>query len=564
VKCTRMVESVHSHLVAMNLKHLTKTLAFRLFILITSVQTVILLGLTFGVVQVQETHWKRYIVRDAIRVSELVVRSTRYSMLLNRKEDAYNIVASVSGEPGITGIRVYNKQGEAIFGAPDSSGGRRVDIKAEACVVCHKTGGLDDSPPAREEMYRIFAGPSGERVLGMITPIRNEPECSNAACHAHPESTTILGVLDVKMSLASMDLQLAESRTSLLTLSLIAVFLVGLVAGAFLWVFVRQPVRRLTKGMEMVAGGDLDHRLEAGGKDELGQLAQSFNMMAADIQTARREITAWSETLEQKVKEKTADLEMAHRQIVQVEKMASIGNLASSVAHEINNPLEGILTYAKLLSKRLGKLGLPKDTLLEYRQELALIADEAQRCGNIVKNLLVFARKEDMAVRMVRLGEILSRCEMLVHHHAKMNDISVETKCTDQDRLECDTDQMQQVLLALMVNSIEAMVPADDRMEGGLLSVTVVHEGVDGILEIRVADNGVGMTDEVKTHLFEPFFTTKEKGTGLGLSLAARVIERHGGRIAVSSKQGVGSTFEVCLPCSAPKDHNVCGGSDGC
>jgi two-component system NtrC family sensor kinase len=479
----------------MKIKSLTRTLAFRLFLLIASVQTIILLGLTFAMVQVQQTHFMRHIVADAMRVSDLIVRSTRYSMLLNRKEDVYNIVGSVSGEPEITGIRIYNKKGEAIFGSPDSGFAVKVDIDAEACIVCHVSGGLEYVPTPREEMYRIFTGSSGERVLGMITPIRNEMECAAAACHAHPEERTILGVLDVKMSLAQMDAQLDESRTSL-----------------------------------------------------------SFDVMASDLQTARREITAWSETLEQKVKEKTADLEMAHRQMMQVEKMASIGNLASSVAHELNNPLEGILTYAKLIKKRLAKLNLPPDSLEVYEQELSLIADEAQRCGNIVKNLLVFARAEEMAIKQVRFCEIINRCQMLVHHHAEINGVSVETKCIDQDSIECDADQIQQVLLALMVNAIEAMAPADGNMKGGQLSVTVARSGDDQMLVIRVVDNGIGITNEVKAHLFEPFFTTKTEGRGVGLGLAVSygIIQRHNGTIEVESSVGQGTVFTFCLPVRQP------------
>jgi two-component system NtrC family sensor kinase len=538
----------------MKIKSLTRTLAFRLFLLIASVQTIILLGLTFAMVQVQQTHFMRHIVADAMRVSDLIVRSTRYSMLLNRKEDVYNIVGSVSGEPEITGIRIYNKKGEAIFGSPDSGFAVKVDIDAEACIVCHVSGGLEYVPTPREEMYRIFTGSSGERVLGMNTPIRNEMECAAAACHAHPEERTILGVLDVKMSLAQMDAQLDESRTSLLSLSLVAVVLVGVVAGAFLWIFVHGPVQRLTKGRELVASGNLKHRLEVKGKDELAQLAGSFDVMASDLQTARREITAWSETLEQKVKEKTADLEMAHRQMMQVEKMASIGNLASSVAHELNNPLEGILTYAKLIKKRLAKLNLPPDSLEVYEQELSLIADEAQRCGNIVKNLLVFARAEEMAIKQVRFCEIINRCQMLVHHHAEINGVSVETKCIDQDSIECDADQIQQVLLALMVNAIEAMAPADGNMKGGQLSVTVARSGDDQMLVIRVVDNGIGITNEVKAHLFEPFFTTKTEGRGVGLGLAVSygIIQRHNGTIEVESSVGQGTVFTFCLPVRQP------------
>ena len=371
---------------------LMRTIAFRLFLLIVSVQTIILFALTYAAVRIQQSHIMESVVGSATRVSDVLVRSTRYSMLVNKKEDVHNIIASIGGEPGFEGIRIYNKQGEVIFGTIPSELYTKVDLNAEACVICHASARLDSTSQVNPQLTRIFTKPNGDRVLGLITPIRNEQQCSDAPCHAHPQTKTVLGVIDVKMSLAQIDGQLTESRNQLFRFSFVAILLISFVSGGFIWIVINRPVKRLIGGMNMVSSGRLDQKLETSSKDEFGELAKTFNHMTEDLARAREEITSWSHTLEQKVEEKTADLERAHKHMVTVEKMASLGNLAATVAHELNNPLEGIVTFARLIMKRLKRSALAPKDLEQMHEELKLVADEALRCGNIVKNLLVFAR----------------------------------------------------------------------------------------------------------------------------------------------------------------------------
>ena len=494
------------------------------------------------------------VLLSAARVSDVIARSTNYSMLLNRKEDVHNIITSIGGEPGIEGIRIYNKQGEIIFGTRPAELHTTVDMNAEACVTCHSSAALESPQPTNEQLSRIFTSPSGERVVGLITPIRNKSQCSDAACHAHPATTTVLGVLDVKMSLAHLDRSLAESRTQLLVLSSVAVLLVALISGGFIWMVVRRPVQKLMAGMELVSTGQLDHQLIAKSHDELGQLAKTFNQMTSDLAKARQEITAWSDTLERRVQEKTEQLQTAHRQIVRVEKMASLGNLAATVAHELNNPLEGILTFAKLLKKQIKKLSIPPEDAQSMYNDLSLVADEAQRSGDIVKNLLVFAKQKVGSFQSAKLNIVLDRCVLLMNHHAKIHNVELVSHCPEELTIECDPGQIQQALVALMVNAVEAMSGAPERKEGGTLTVDVSKPEKDNVVVIRVADTGVGMSEEVKASIFEPFFTTKSgvKGVGLGLSVVYGIIELHNGTIEVGSSLGRGTTFTICLPLKQP------------
>jgi two-component system, NtrC family, sensor kinase len=527
---------------------LTRTIAFRLFLLLALVQTIILFGLAYATMSVQQSSLMEHMRLSALRLSDVLARSMRYSMMLNRKEDLHEIVASVGREPGIVDIRVYNKSGEVVFGTQPGDLGKRVDMNAEACVSCHKGNGLDAPPANGEQLSRIFSLPGGQRVLGLITPIRNEPECANAACHAHPAEKTILGVLDVKMGLGQIDQRLDESRNRLLLISLLAVVATGIASGIFIWLVVRRPVKKLTLGMEMVADGHLDHRLEGGGRNELGQLARSFNRMTEDLSAARHELTEWSRTLEQKVTDKTADLERAHREMLRVEKLASLGNLASSVAHELNNPLEGILTFARLLIKRIRKTALPPEEIESYSSDLRLVADEAQRCGEIVKNLLVFARQKGGSFQETHLAGLIDRCVRLVGHHAQMRNVKLTSSVTAADACMCDPNQIEQVLLALLVNAIDAMGGNVARPEGGVVHLAVGAEA--GNMVLRVSDNGIGMSEEIAAHVFEPFFTTKSegKGVGLGLAIVYGIIQRHRGAIDVDSRPGRGTTFTITLP----------------
>ncbi len=531
-----------------------RTIAFRLFLLIVSVQTLVLAVLTFAVLRVQESSLMENVQSSAVRVSEMIRRATRHSMMYNRNADVDGIIAEMSGEPGIEGIRVYNKTGEVSYSAVPSEVHSRVDLNAEACMSCHSGTGLEHPHPPSAELSRMFTAGDGHRVLGLITPIRNEPQCAEADCHAHPTSRTILGVLDVKMSLAQVDLRLESARRELLLASVAAVLVVSLISGGFIFFVVRRPVKKLMRGMQMVSSGDLTQHLLSTSQDELGQLAETFNSMTRDLARAREEVTAWSETLEQKVREKTADLERAHRQMVGVEKMASLGNLASSVAHELNNPLEGILTFARLLIRRVQRSTLPPEEAKPYADDLKLMADEALRCGNIVKNLLVFARQRGVSFQSVHVAEVIDRCVLLMNHHARMHNVEVKTSRSGDDLLECDPDQVQQVLIVLLVNGIEAMAATPGRDEGGTLSIDIRSGGGDGMLRVVVSDTGIGMSEETKAHIFEPFYTTKSdsKGVGLGLSVAYGILERHHASVEVESAVGRGTVFTLTFPVRQP------------
>ncbi len=488
------------------------------------------------------SQWMEFLEQNAHRSSELIKKGTYYGMLLNRKEEVHRTIDMIAQTPGVAGVRIYDKRGIIIVSADPEEIGRRVDLQADACVVCHdRTQPLHSVPTVNRT--RVYRAPDGGRVLGLISPIENQPECSDAACHAHRPDQTILGVLDVMMSLSSADERMRDQTRDLILSSLLMVAVIGAASGLFIYRVVRVPVRRLIAGTERVARGDLDTRIDVGKRNQIGQLAESFNAMIDDLRRARHELTQWSEKLEKKVVEKTDELSHAHRQIVQMEKMASLGKLSATVAHELNNPLAGILTYAKLIGRSLGEEGFAPGEREEIARYLDLIQKESRRCGDIVRNLLVFARVSGGEFALQRVNPILARAAMLVRHHLEIKGIRLESvEIAGNDEVVCDADQIQQALLALLVNAVEAMP------QGGTL--TLRAEGDVEAVRIQVGDTGVGIPPEVLPHIFEPFFSTKEGGTGvgLGLSVVYGIVQRHGGSVAVDSTVGRETTFTLRFP----------------
>lgn len=484
------------------------------------------------------------VLQSANRMSDVIKNSTHYSMLLNRKEDVYQIITMIGKEPGVEGIRIYNKRGEIMFSTDKIEEQTVVDMHAEACFVCHEQQKPLQSLPTANRM-RIYSAPAGHRILGLINPIRNEPACSNADCHAHPPDRTVLGVLDVRMSLERFDKEMSAAQLKMILFAVATVALLALASFFYLHATVIRPVRRLMVGTEEISSGNLQYQLRTGSQDEIGQLARSFNAMTASLRELVEEKQRWSSELEKRVEEKTAELKHIHEQIFQIEKMTSLGKLAATVAHELNNPLEGILTYAKLLAKRLRKPDVTGETAKSMVEELDLIVHETERCGNIVKNLLLFSRKQVGEFALVPIREVVQRAAQLVRHHFEISGVKfADHYAPEEVALMCDENQIQQALVALFVNAVEAM-PG-----GGSLSIDAAQPARDGPIRITLTDTGVGIAEGDLEHIFEPFFTTKKegRGVGLGLSVVYGIVERHGGHIDVASALGRGTCFTITFP----------------
>jgi two-component system NtrC family sensor kinase len=495
--------------------------------------------------RLQRKHLEEAVFVSADRISDLIRRSIRYSMLRDQREEVFHIINTIGHQPGISKIRIFNKEGKITFSTDLQEVGQYVDKKAEACYACHA-----QSQPLtrldRPDRMRIYVARGDGRILGLISPIENEPDCSNAACHAHSAAgSRVLGVLDTDLSLSAIDRSLAAHQRKLAALTGASILLVSLLLAVFIWVMVRKPVRKLAEGTRHVAEGDLDYRIPVTSGDEIGSLADSFNRMTGQLKKAQEEIMEWTRTLEERVRQKSDELERAYRHLVQSERMVSLGKLAAVVAHEINNPLAGILTYTKLISRMAEKGFNGNQRLVDAQNYLQIIEGESRRCGAIVKNLLTFARQAPLNPQRNDLNAIIERCLLLVGHQLDLQSIDLEKNLAAQlPPLYCDASQVQQALLALLMNAVEAMP------RGGRLRVASSFDPSRRLGCVILSDDGPGIPDDVLPHIFEPVFTTKEegKGVGLGLAIAFGIVQQHGGNIEVVSTPQKGSTFKVTLP----------------
>ncbi len=520
-----------------------KTFTFR--VLIGSCLLLFALFAIYSIVaiRVQTSQMMNQVLDNATLVSDLIRNSTRYSMLLNRREDVFQIITTIGREPGVDGIRIYNKRGEIMFSTDKAEEGTVVDMHGEACYGCHDSARpLQSLPiPNRSRVYRT---PQGHRIVALINPIRNEASCSNADCHAHPADKTVLGVLDVRMSIDKVDTNISQARVKFIFYALIVTLIVSIGSGLFLYYAVHRPVRRLMEGTRQIASGNLEYHIPALSQDELSQLARSFNVMTDTLRRAQEENQEWADTLERRVQQKTVELQQIHERMLQIEKMASLGKLSATVAHELNNPLEGILTYSKLIAKRLRRDPRFAEAGNPTVEEVDLIVHEVQRCGNIVKNLLLFSKKQVGEFGMAPIQPIVERAVQLMQHHMKISSVTFETDYRAEDTtFMCDENQIQQALVALMVNAVEAMP------EGGSIKLMVTRDNT-GDLRVRLADTGNGISPEDLPHVFEPFYSTKKEGqgVGLGLSVVYGIVERHGGFISVASEPGKGTVFTLTFP----------------
>ena len=507
--------------------------------LVLSTGTLLLLSMTLYAwinIEALRTTLIEEAVSGADKLSETIIRTTHYQMLENDRKRVYEMIREVGTQKDIKSIRLITKEGLIIYSTDNREIGTYLDKSAEACNMCH-SGGTPLIHASTMNRSRIFTNREGKEVLGMAKAIYNEEKCSAASCHFHPKGAKILGVLDVIVSLDSMHEQLATNRFKITTLTLVMLVLVSTILVLITNKLISLPLKKLLRQTEKIAEGDLESTVEINSRDEIGELADAFDTMTQKLCTARAELEDWGKNLKEKVEERTRELNQVQTQLIRSEKLASLGELVAGIAHEINNPLTGILIYSSLISSdaRLDQ---------ELKGDLDVIVRETERCANIVRGLLDFARESIPRKTWTSLDSIMDAALSLVEHQSLFQNITVSRNYRDPlPHALIDPNQVEQVFVNMLLNAGQAMP------EGGKLSITTGTCPDGEHVFATIADTGHGIPEENLPKIFDPFFSTKEsRGTGLGLSVSYGIINNHGGLIEVESSVGKGTQFTIILP----------------
>lgn len=530
---------------------LPSTLKFKVGFYLAIIVTAAMLVFTVLVV----LHQRNELLDDAAdhvtRLSEVIAKSTRYAMLEYQPAYIDRIIHDVANQESIDKVRILSKEGRITHSTYAPEIGQTVDRNAEACFHCHQSEKPLEQVPRSKRTW-TFVNPEGRQLLGSMEVIRNEPSCYNAACHQHSKTTAVLGVLEIVYSVDDIDRTMRMHGITIAGLSLGFVLIVSLGVSLFVHRLVYVPLRDLETGAKMLASGNLEQVIPVRSADEFGQLAASFNAMTTALKNSQLELREWGRTLEQKVEKRTRALRAAEAEAARGEKLASVGLLAAGIAHELNNPLTGILTFSSLIRKNYPD-GSPQ------AEDLDLVIRETKRCAAIIRRLLDFAREKAPEKKFADLNQLIAATARIIERPAHLRDIEI-TMDLDRDLppVWVDADQITQVIMNMLVNAQHAIeekgsITVRSRRAQKALSTEPGAQSVARV-ELSIIDTGCGIPEKNLKRIFDPFFTSKQvgKGTGLGLSVSHGIVAANGGTIEVESKVGEGSTFRIYLPLEPP------------
>jgi two-component system NtrC family sensor kinase len=470
------------------------------------------------------------LMRHGHSSADLVRRAIHYGMLTAQYEVMQQTLEALATSEDILDIKVFHPSGKIVFASKPSLIG----------------GTVKTSPPVEESVAGREPPPEitsmrDEKVLRFYLPIRNDPPCYTAACHVHREDEKVLGVLQTSFNTTSIESTRKQMFHGTLFFGAVVVLLASLMLVLIFYRFVSRPVAELEKGMKRLTAGDFDTPIKIKSRDEMGLLAQTFNSMAQEVKRYRENMEDWTMSLQEEVDKKTGEIVRAQEQIVNAEKLASLGRMAAGVAHELNSPLTGIITFSHLMRDRI-----PPDRKQDI-DDLDTVIEQAERCTKIIKGMLGFARKGVSEAIETDVNTLLQETVGMVRNQVKFHNVRISMELAKGlPQIHIDPNQLQQVFLNLITNAADAM---NDR---GSISIAtrLTGQAPEETVEIEFTDTGPGIYPSNLDKIFEPFFTTKPvgKGTGLGLPVSYGIIKKHGGDITVKSNVGEGTSFFVHIP----------------
>src|SRR4030043_1240488 len=422
---------------------------------------------------------------EAFNLSETIRLNIRNAMIKDRRDEYQRIIDDVAQRKGIAEVRIFNKQGQITVSSDSSKVGTVVDKKAEACYGCHKEDEAKVLLPS-DSKTRIYHTEK-QSLLGLINPIYNEPSCYPC----HPKILNVLGVLDTTINLEGFEKERKQIYNRMMISGIVSIIVLSFLLSLLLTRVVNRPIDKLLAATKEAAQGNLNQTVSIRSHDELGELSESFNNMITELRRSRDAIEEWTQTLEHRVQERTQELQQVQEQLVHAGKMAALGQLAAGVAHEINNPLTGVLTFSSLMLKKV-------DENNPWKKDLENIVQQTTRCRNIVRGLLDFARQRKPDKKEWDIHSIINQTVTLVENQARFQNIKISKEFkNDMPMLFIDADQIQQVFMNIIINAADAMAG-----DGGTLTIKTNKK--DGIAEISFTDTGCGMSTEHLSKLFAP------------------------------------------------------------
>ncbi len=478
--------------------------------------------------------------------ADLVRKDINYAMLTAHYDSMQETLEALAYPEDILDIKVFAPDRRIVFASTPSELGNEVKLTT---AVAKALSGAEPAPEttAWDEGKKIVIpgypplAANGRKALNFYLPIRNGPSCYTASCHVHAKDEKVLGVLLTSFSTMSIETTRKQMFKGTLLFGSLGVLSASGVLIAIFYQFILRPMAQLDEGMARIAGGDFETPVDIRSRDEMGLLAKTFNAMAADIKRYRDNMENWTRSLQEEVEKKTAEMIQAQEQIIKAEKLASLGRMAAGVAHELDSPLNNIMTSAHLLRDRI----LPDRK--QDREDTELVIRQAERCATVIKGMLGFAKKGVSEATKIDVNTPLLATVALLAHHVNIHNVKIDTDLAmDLPPVAIDPIQLQQVFLNLITNAVDAIGYA------GFIHIATRVKGLkpERTVEIEFTDTGSGIYPNNLDKIFEPFFTTKPmgKGTGLGLPVSYGIIKKHGGDIVVKSQVDEGSSFFVRLP----------------
>lgn len=509
-------------------------LSVKFILIISSIIIFTSIALTWFFITAQSLLLKNFTENRAIILANSLATSSEYGVSASSKEFLARLTKNNLKEEDVIYSVIYDVNGVLLS---------RECITNEDIVHFVSAASIDNNTIAELEKNRLIKEvnvlPNIGEVLDIVVPIISNDYNPVIQLEA-PKRDIIIGVVRVGITLERINYQIEKMTKSIIIITLVVVF-AGIIMSFFLVKIIVRPIRELMLGTKKIAAGNLGYRVPLTSNDEFKELATSFNFMASDMEIHIRELNKEKKELlnlkvafeqrSQELEETLDKVQNIQQDLIKSEKFATIGRLASSVAHELRNPLAAI----KNISYFLSKMGAYSDN--KSKQMVNMLSSEVLRANKIITDLLDYSRTKKLNKLSV---DIVSFINKVIPAVPIPKNILITTNLEKFDVI-MDPDKITQVLINLITNARDAMPP-----EGGEINITTKKAG--NTCQIFIKDNACGMSEETLSHLFEPLFTTKLKGIGLGLPIVKEIIDAHQGKITVTSTKNVGTTFKIEIP----------------